>query len=238
MLVFLIKQQLLFHSKYPIQNLFRRSPGNLRSSVLVLIIELLDPITFTTGTVSIESQHNVYPRSRMPTIQQETRPPVLIGNQEVMELLERRMQNRPNKRKRPSKLQHCEWIEEKVAQYLKNTPCVRLNSSRRDELRSTLQSSKKSTSGSSTGFALTDAESLQILNSMPAEPVELHLLIEDLHARMTDRQQKELLHFIASFCKDAKNGGKSPSSRTDGNCQSTEEALGETLTETKIKDEN
>ncbi|GAX13406.1 hypothetical protein FisN_34Lh005 [Fistulifera solaris] len=134
----------------------------------------------------------------MPTIKQETRPPVLISNQEVMEILERRMKNRSNKRKRPSKLQHCEWIEDKVVQHLKQTPCVRLNASRRDELRSSLQSSKKS----STGFALTDAESLQIVNSMPTEPVELHLLVEDLHARMTDRQQKELLQFIASFSKD------------------------------------
>lgn len=173
----------------------------------------------------------------MPTIQPETRPPVLVSNQEVMELLERRMmKNRSsNKRKRPSK--HCEWIEEKVVQHLQTTPCVRLNASRRDELRSTLQSTKKST----TGFALTDAESVQILNSMPAEPVELHLLIEDLHARMTDRQQKELLQFITSFRKDEKDE-ESPSSRRNENetAVQAEDALDETtLTDdTVIKSED
>lgn len=146
------------------------------------------------------------------------------------------MHQRSKKRKRPAKMQHCEWIEEKVVQHLKSTPCVRLNSSRRDELRATLQSSKKATSGSTTGFALTDAESLQIVNSMPTEPVELHLLIEDLHARMTDRQQKELLQFVASFCKDE---GENPTSSVNGADQTSahDDSLMDPF-ETEIKEEN
>jgi hypothetical protein len=47
-----------------------------------------------------------------------------------------------------------------------------------------------------TGFDLTEAESLQILNFIPTEPVEDSSLIEELHARMTEKQQEGLLEFL------------------------------------------
>ena len=53
-----------------------------------------------------------------------------------------------------------------------------------------------------TGFGLTQAETLQILNFMPTEPVEIHLMVEELHARMTEPRQEELLELIRSYRND------------------------------------
>lgn len=49
------------------------------------------------------------------------------------------------------------------------------------------------------GYGLTDGESLQILNHMPSELVELHLIIEDLPSRMSDERQEELLQLIGTY---------------------------------------
>jgi hypothetical protein len=49
------------------------------------------------------------------------------------------------------------------------------------------------------GFGLTDAETLQILNLMPKEPVEIHLMIEDLQSRFGEDRQQELLNIIAKY---------------------------------------
>jgi RNA polymerase Rpb4 len=161
---------------------------------------------------------------------------VLIGNAEVLELLKSRLSERRRKLVEPSpalsqqqqqrygkphkKLQHRDWIEEKVHDYLQSTPCVRLmDASRRLELQTILRSSSSSSSSSSSrkqtttiatatttttskktrGFDLTEAESLQILNFMPTEPVEIHLVIEELHARMSEKEQDELLALIDSY---------------------------------------
>eukprot|EP00555_Chaetoceros_dichaeta_P010067 CAMPEP_0198264812 /NCGR_PEP_ID=MMETSP1447-20131203/17861_1 /TAXON_ID=420782 /ORGANISM="Chaetoceros dichaeta, Strain CCMP1751" /LENGTH=200 /DNA_ID=CAMNT_0043953917 /DNA_START=66 /DNA_END=665 /DNA_ORIENTATION=+ len=44
------------------------------------------------------------------------------------------------------------------------------------------------------GYGLTDAETLQILNHLPiTEPVEIHLMIEDLSSRLDEDKQTELL---------------------------------------------
>ena len=56
------------------------------------------------------------------------------------------------------------------------------------------------------GFDLTEAESLQILNCMPTEPVEIHLMIEDLQDRMPAQQQDELLALVKEY-KKSENGG-------------------------------
>lgn len=56
--------------------------------------------------------------------------------------------------------------------------------------------------GSSTsqgGFDLTDGETLQVLNLMPQEPVEIHLLVEDLPSRMSDERQAKLLEFVGEY---------------------------------------
>lgn len=51
------------------------------------------------------------------------------------------------------------------------------------------------------GFGLTDAETLQILNLMPKEPVEIHLMIEELQSRFDDDRQQELLNIIAKYSR-------------------------------------
>jgi hypothetical protein len=52
------------------------------------------------------------------------------------------------------------------------------------------------------GFGLTQAEALQILNFMPTEAVELHLLIEDLDSRLTQKQQDGLLETISIYTRE------------------------------------
>jgi hypothetical protein len=49
------------------------------------------------------------------------------------------------------------------------------------------------------GFGLTKAEGVQLLNFMPQESVELHLMIQDLQLRMSDERQLELLKTIGSY---------------------------------------
>jgi hypothetical protein len=128
--------------------------------------------------------------------------PILISNLEVLELLSARVNERSTKPTRFSH-RHRDWIEEQVVEYLKSTPCVRVESSRRRELQSILQSNKRTgTAVKRAGFALTEAESLQIVNCMPTEPVEIHLIIEELQSRMTERQQEELLALIRSYIKE------------------------------------
>jgi hypothetical protein len=141
----------------------------------------------------------------------EAETPVLISNAEVMELLQENLASRGAKQsnsggsyrnKRSNLYQHRDWIEQNVYEYLQPTPCGQIEKSRRQEFQNALRSNKKratTTSAPLTGFDLTEAESLQILNFMPTEPVEIHLMIEELHARMTEKEQEGLLEFIASY---------------------------------------
>ena len=59
--------------------------------------------------------------------------------------------------------------------------------------------------GGGAGFGLTDGETLQILNHMPSELVELHLMIEDLPSRMNDERQEELLALVGEYTGRSKD---------------------------------
>jgi hypothetical protein len=160
--------------------------------------------------------HTHYPSIRYG-MDGEAETPVLISNAEVMELLQENLASRATKQsgsgsggsgssyrnKRSNLYHHRDWIEKHVYEYLQPTPCGQIEKSRRPEFQNALRSNKKqaatTTSAITTGFDLTEAESLQILNFMPTEPVEIHLMIEELHARMTEKQQDGLLEFIASY---------------------------------------
>jgi hypothetical protein len=136
--------------------------------------------------------------------------PVLISNAEVLKMLNESITERKEKdgnqkkrrRNHTSKFQHLEWIEDHVQEYLHSTPCVQVDTSQVTELKSKFMASKKS-SVKTTGFALTEAESIQLLNFMPQEPVEIHLMVEELHARMSEKGQEDLLELIGSYRKDA-----------------------------------
>ena len=127
--------------------------------------------------------------------------PVLISNIEVLNVLHKCLKDRKGGPKR--KYQHRDWVEVKVVEYLECTPCAKLDKKRHVELKKTLMSQKKQVfaidSTKSTGYGLTEAEAVQVLNFMPTEPVEIHLLIEELHDRMPEKQQDELLAVISSF---------------------------------------
>jgi|UniRef100_A0A8J9SEZ4 hypothetical protein len=167
--------------------------------------------------------------------------PVLISNAEVLDILGARVAEAKASKKRPSyRTRHRDWIQSQVCEYLRATPCTRLDRARRKELQTVLRSHKRrvsnnnnsnddsnsSTNGTTVGrgFQLTEAEALQVLNFMPTEPVEIHLMIEDLHARMPEKDQEELLRIVASYRKDelsdASNGVKrekgDPSSPPNG----------------------
>jgi len=125
----------------------------------------------------------------------------LVANIEVMQILSERIQERKSKRKPTSnpKLRHRDWIEEQVHGYLKRTPCMQ-DYERAPELVAKLRADpSRKKAGGPNGFGLTDAEGLQILNFMPQESVELHLMIEDLQSRMSDERQDMLLSIIGSY---------------------------------------
>ena len=116
--------------------------------------------------------------------------PRLVTNLEVMQLLSSSRTSCTKKRKH-NKLRHSDWIHEKVYEYLKKMPCANV----RTESMSTLVKELQET------FGLTAAESLQILNFMPRESVEIHLIIESLPLRLTEERQAELLSLIGSYIK-------------------------------------
>ena len=119
-----------------------------------------------------------------------------------------------------------DWIESKVLEYLKGTPCVQIPVSKIPELKSKCMGSKRQNTRSqrqsnndndttnknnnptttTSGYGLTEAETLQVLNLMPQEPVEIHFIVEEVRARMSESQEEEFLSMIKSYCKDNKNG--------------------------------
>ena len=124
---------------------------------------------------------------------------------------------------------HRDWIESKLLDYLQSGPtatisgCGADSSSNLVELVKTLRApplrkgakkdgKRKSKNGGNeagtadNGYGLTDGEMLQILNHMPTELVELHLIIDDLPSRMSDERQEELLQLIATYA--GRDGGQ------------------------------
>jgi DNA polymerase III gamma/tau subunit len=127
--------------------------------------------------------------------------PYRISNGAVLEYLQNQ---KKGKRKHNKQLKHKKWIEERVFEYLKSSPCLRLDASRRREFRSILHqpsysSDQKESDEPSNGFGLTETEALQVMDFMPKESVELHLMINELHTRMPESQQDMLMDTISSF---------------------------------------
>jgi len=192
--------------------------------------------------------------------------PVLISNAQVLDLLQKKAKARKARADmkgdgdKPQKKSQRNWIEEQVIDYLRCTPCTKLDLSRHEELNQILQQArpqpsrhtnprkkrklsrsraavkeeptetsetngKKDTSVgdesssinlSKYAFDLTNGESLQILNFMPTELVEIHLMVEELHARMSEDQQDTLLQVVQEYTTTT----TSSSSSTE-NAQST-----------------
>jgi len=147
--------------------------------------------------------------------------------------------NSNKKTKQNNQLRHCEFIEREVYNYLQNTPCAKLNIDDMSTLVSKLKQNHTVITTTTTShpsmvhskdtqhddndrmntgtemqikltkFGLTDAEIMQILNLMPTELVEAHLVVEELHTRLNDEQQEELLQLIRDYVGiDVKQDGK------------------------------
>jgi RNA polymerase Rpb4 len=131
--------------------------------------------------------------------------PFLISNLAVLEMLQPRVESRKGRKSTSKQLRHRDWIERQVVDYLKGSSCTQFSTaSNAAALHKTLRSNKKvkasvDNGAISSGFDLTDAESLQILNLSPTEPVEIHLLIDELQDRMTAEKQEELLAAIQRY---------------------------------------
>lgn len=94
-----------------------------------------------------------------------------------------------------SKLRHRDWIEENVLEYLKSTPCANTDYNQLPTLIKKLKGKTKDG-----GFGLTSAESLQILNYMPTESVDIHIMVDDLQSRIVpEERQEELLNTIREY---------------------------------------
>lgn len=174
----------------------------------------------------------------MELVDGDSESPTLISNLEVMQLLQKNIEERAKKdgqkkvKKRPNKqFRHRDWVEAEVHRYLESTPCGKLDPDRREEFYSKLKGNKKIRQKSAsvaskqedstsleeqqqqqaqhndtaavsvkTGYNLTEAEALQIMNNMPSEPVEIHLMIDELQSRMSEERQEHFLEFIRSYC--------------------------------------
>jgi len=110
--------------------------------------------------------------------------------------------------RRQLKLRHRNHVEDTVHEYLKYSACAEVDSDRMPELVARLQQNDSNATTISVGggvdsdiggFGLMDAETLQVLNLMPKEPVELHLIVEDLMGRMDEDRQRELLDLLPQY---------------------------------------
>mmetsp|Transcript_2536 Transcript_2536/g.3855 ORF Transcript_2536/g.3855 Transcript_2536/m.3855 type:complete len:191 (-) Transcript_2536:410-982(-) len=173
--------------------------------------------------------------------------PALVTNLEVFNMLEESIEQRKEsaeleglqsrQRRRIDKLQHRDWMEEKVHEYLKYSPCANLEMKKLPEFVALLKGEKNSDgkhskyqSGDSKtenneeemrkGFNLTDAETLQVLNLMPKEMVEIHLIVEDLDARMNEEKQSKLLELVQTYATPPDGDGENE----DMNAEEHEEA--------------
>ena len=132
--------------------------------------------------------------------------PHRISNAEALEML----QENKASGKKDKRFGHRNWIQQRVVDYLKDFPSSHLDATRRQELRSILQSNKKhkyvtedsldddEDDGLSSGFGLADNDAIAILDFLPTEPVDFFLLVTD-YADMTARKQEALIDLIASF---------------------------------------
>lgn len=146
--------------------------------------------------------------------------PALVTNIEVLNLLSKRIQRRQQtddeKKKDHPKLRHRNFIEEKVFEYLQTTPCANVDIDQMPSLITALIGGEKNSSDSKShsdeekaqvenvdraekGYNLIDAEILQVLNLMPTEKVEAHLMIEQLENRMDDDRQDQMLQLISEY---------------------------------------
>lgn len=126
----------------------------------------------------------------MEILSTDDEAPELVTNLEVMNILSSQDSSQTKTRKkRKGKVQHVDWIQQHVHAYLSKTPCAHVQRDRMPSLVSRLKND----------FGLTDAETLQVLNFMPRESVEIHLIIEDLPSRLTEERQEELLTLIGSY---------------------------------------
>jgi hypothetical protein len=131
--------------------------------------------------------------------------PFRICNAEVLEILERqKTTNKATKR-----FQHRNWIGDRVSEYLKAFTSSHLDYNRREEFKAMLKSKKRklatnepSDDADQTGFGLSDNEVLQILDFMPTEPVDMHLMLSNF-SDMPERKQEALIDLIASYKVDA-----------------------------------
>mmetsp|Transcript_18805 Transcript_18805/g.52283 ORF Transcript_18805/g.52283 Transcript_18805/m.52283 type:complete len:239 (-) Transcript_18805:182-898(-) len=156
----------------------------------------------------------------------------------------RRNSNR-RRRNQSTKYMHRDWIEQSVCDYLRKTPCAGLDMHKHKEMKRVLMkrgpksSSAKSSSAApssssstaetsakqsdsadaaeSNGFNLTEAESIQIINFLPRQPVDIHLMIEELQNRMSETRQEQLLEFIASYAPEQDQGDVVMESNDNGN---------------------
>lgn len=156
--------------------------------------------------------------------------PALVTNIEVMNILSKRIEKRREAEealgevvpKKDSKLRHRDFIEEKVFEYLQSTPCAAVDFQQMPVLMSKLRGNKDPSDNQTTvetveaekaevssqskeqgeSFNLTDAEMLQVLNHMPTEPVEIHLMMEELSSRMDEDRQNEMLQIISEYAQN------------------------------------
>lgn len=162
----------------------------------------------------------------MPGIHQQLQEgtPQLISNAKVLEILNNQQPSRRHhKRQRGVPARH---VAKQVQKYLQTTPCCRIRSStqQQEELMQKLQCKKKrallppppsanthetataQAQQEATGFGLTHAEAIQCLNMVPTELVEIHLIVEDLPGRLSERQQQDLLALLISATQQQKEG--------------------------------
>jgi RNA polymerase Rpb4. len=165
---------------------------------------------------------------------------ILSKRQNELQLNNQESDQNAHQKKKGDKLRHRDFVETKVLEYLQSTPCANVEFGRMPEFVSKLKGSKaKFDSGiqpkdSGEGgvtemgrdqnnditedFQLKDAEILQILNHMPSEPVEIHLMIEDLMSRMDEEKQSKLLQLISEY-----------SNRQNGTMEEEEEIVEELI---------
>lgn len=119
------------------------------------------------------------------------------------------------RQRREQKLYHRDYIEEGVYNFLENSACGGDHIDTKEKIPRLVRLLKKrprppqngiyddqneqcnQKEEDEEGFGLNDAETLQVLNLIPRETVELHLMVEDISTRLSEERQADLLKMAA-----------------------------------------
>ncbi|KAK8814782.1 hypothetical protein WA556_006821, partial [Blastocystis sp. ATCC 50177/Nand II] len=112
----------------------------------------------------------------------------LITNAEVLHCLQE-----SGEEKHKSRCDEYNWVRRTVTRYLEMTPAGHLTQEKMETFLGRLQEFEQRNN-----IKFTPNEKMQMMNIVPVQPVDVHIIVEECPERMTDDQVDELISIVTS----------------------------------------